>query len=743
MRASDRDFWVRWVAGYSLRLLADAAGLEASMTAEVARARVDAVYARASAAILDVFLRARFHAPHLLGAGAPPGGAFVPSAVVWAALRHGSPGADRGSTFGVPHADGGPSAPPVGFVHQGEAWAFDVDAARRVAAAAALLGAGDAPPRVVRVAEDARVAWCAALVSAPPGAAIPEGQAARVAFHDTMMAFRRAWRTNWTGGGGVASGSGLGKRAQRARAASEVLSAADGPSSPEARVHFWVTPSSMPPTPGSARTRSPRSPAAVGGGAMPDPSAWFSPPLGPAVAMRSVGGRTEVMFGMALASDTLWVFRSSTLLCGCPPEARLREEFDAAALAAGVATASRGGASWVPSLLRVRLEHAPLCIAASSVPELAAHAERLRGRAVALLLQPAAVPMFRYREAAAACAHRIASAHAAAVAGEALSAAVGASRVRLALDCCEDGAPALAAVVGALGAALTGEGERFEVRLGGAPQPVVVERSGSSWAAAHSTVLEDLAAEEAAPSLAGAGAVWALISDVVARSAPDGAGFWRAVMRAPSAAAREGVAAAVAAAASPSALASRPPRDARAVWDATLGPGSWRRFCAAPECAFHDGPVALSRSLESTLGRALVTPLMHCALGAWGAGAPLARVHVALRGPVFALALSWDAHGSTRFEWMGAATAPAAAPARRAWAVRVSCEGALLWQCDDAARPGAGAGLVAALGRTGVSAADALAVDVAWSKRPDGRSVEIRVSDDGASNELRIRLGAL
>ena len=39
--ASDRDFWVRWVDGHSLRELRLAAGLASSMTAEVARSRVD------------------------------------------------------------------------------------------------------------------------------------------------------------------------------------------------------------------------------------------------------------------------------------------------------------------------------------------------------------------------------------------------------------------------------------------------------------------------------------------------------------------------------------------------------------------------------------------------------------------------------------------------------------------------------------------------------------------------------
>ena len=73
------------------------------------------VYATASAAILDVYLRARFQAPHLIDEGAPPEGGFVPSATVWAKMNVGANVDQPGATFAVP-GEKGPDHPPVGFV---------------------------------------------------------------------------------------------------------------------------------------------------------------------------------------------------------------------------------------------------------------------------------------------------------------------------------------------------------------------------------------------------------------------------------------------------------------------------------------------------------------------------------------------------------------------------------------------------------------------------------------------------
>jgi hypothetical protein len=148
--------------------------------------------------------------------------------------------------------------------------------------------------------------------------------------------------------------------------------------------------------------------------------------------------------------------------------------------------------------------------------------------------------------------------------------------------------------------------------------------------------------------------------------------------------------------------------------------------------------------LEITVGPALVVPAAHPAMGTWRLGTPVCGDEpcVAMRGSIFALAISWDAGGSMRFEWMGAANAPEA-PERKAWELRVIANGVTVWHSENATDPTMPASFGSALGNEPHVTKGPLSVDIHWSKRIDGRCVEIIVADKSRAVPLRICLAPL
>lgn len=149
---------VRWVKGCRLDPLRRLAG---SMHEEDVRR----AFKRASAAVLDVYLRAE-------------GVDFWPSADVWIRAERGS-GKPRAEVFAIPPRKGA-ELPPAGFFCKGQCWAFSRAEAPRVAAVCGQ------EPTIAVVKTNARIAWCAQVASA-----VSHDNPMR-RFHDRMMSLRRA-----------------------------------------------------------------------------------------------------------------------------------------------------------------------------------------------------------------------------------------------------------------------------------------------------------------------------------------------------------------------------------------------------------------------------------------------------------------------------------------------------------------------------------------------------------------------
>ena len=669
-------------------------GRKRGVSADVLAKQVDAVFANASAAILDVYLRMRFHAPHLLGFSAPLEGRFEPSASVFRKLESGESGGHWGNTFAVPHPDRGAEQPPCGFVCGGSrAWVFDADQVERVRRAAWFAAGGvHVEPKTAMVRPARRVAWCAHVAGGGGGGGGGNNEGLRRVFFDSMMRARSTWERQWTGRTAAVSAT-LGMRTQ---AESSTVTSSQ---QLHASCMFWVTPNSpLIDIPNTPRTpwRTPRADTPGVRAALPDPSAWSVPPLGPAAAVRREDGKNMVLFGIMTDSDTMHVIlkKQYSLMTSADDQLRvLRDITD------GLSTWSpppERGRPWIPGLLRSCVAMVRLLPDGHDPGAMAMQVDD--SRAVGLMLNTQKSKTMFMNEM---CANRFAAdlqtAHGRVVGPSCATDVVSQHVVRLALDIMNEEAG-----VSAVATALGGRVVRFERCPGGGGElravevcmpgfsPVIATLEDGTWGGTRRRSVRDVAVVEEQPEKSRSAAD-AVVREVL-KHLPDSTGkcFWESVLSSPGSADRIRMAR-LACSRRASEIARDPPPSSRAVWDCALGEGAWERFCEHPlETRMSHSSMNMVNSLEVTSGRALVRPPVHPALGAWEDARPLDSgrdgfaIAMCGSGPC-ALVISWSIETVMQLEWVGSATLRGVPVRSRGWRVRllVSDRG-VLWNEVDA-----------------------------------------------------------
>ena len=403
--------------------------------ADEAAQRVNRVFENASAAVLDVYLRTRSHAPHLMGGEEALEGSFVPSALVWSK----DPSA-KGGTFAVPHEERGPQKPPIGFVSHGKAWVFENGSSGDlVRAAAALHAALEIEPLAVVVPPENRVAWCAWVADHGEPPAKP--RRARRRFLERMMELRKRWESQWTHGARSAQATSL----MRFRRDAESATVRTPMSNPAEHCQFWVTESSP-----LIKYRSNRQGPTMSGpdDILPDPSAWYGAHIGAIVAVCTSQAGFEVLFGVLLDNDTMHVTRATSIASNDPIKS-LKNQAEILYSETNVKTTTTTQ-PWVPGMLRVRLVRVRLLDDGDPPDALFQHSSMLP--AGMMIKTPGGTSIFRHLSAADICSKWLIKCHRAVVDDYDGERSGAAHRVRLAIDNLPDGRAAVETIAKCMGA---------------------------------------------------------------------------------------------------------------------------------------------------------------------------------------------------------------------------------------------------------------------------------------------------